>query len=287
MPATIAPQPASFHFIDTDNPVYWDSILELANSNPHMLFIGRNKPPQVDHSQWAGYLSYRSNPQPTAEDIDRLLSDPEGPAMVMLEELHNAESQAFFVAIANRMRTEYPQWEGRWGAFLSFGNYPLLGDGIDALLKANAAISLELYPRQTEYCAAGTNGGQRDIWLARQFNGDATLGRVNWLKARRALHSSSSQITPLFGVGDILLNGTSPALFLDRMFYVWKTRTSHSDLIRPEVGGVGTYKWQPVADTPGRYGVGNTSRDLAFVQSYNHYSVQGASNSLKGPVPCP
>jgi hypothetical protein len=91
----------------------------------------------------------------------------------------------------------------------------------------------------------------------------------------------------VFGVGDVLLDGQSPALFLDRMFYVWVTRTSFPNMIASQNGGPGAYKWQPVEKTPQQYGVGSSSRDLAFSQRYDDYSVQGLATSLKGPVPCP
>jgi len=278
--------PAAFHFIDADEATYWDAIAAIAAQNPALLFVSSNKPDVIPPEQWAAYLSYRHDPPPTAQDINALLVDPvDGPRMVMLEELHNDESEAFFVALANEMRTGYPQWQGRWGVFVGFADYPLLGDGIDAILQANALLSLELYPRQSEYCGGGSNGGERDIWLAEQFAGNAALGRLNWLVARRELYGSTSEITPLFGVGDVLLDGNGPSVFLDRMFYVWVTRTDHAGLLAASRGGPGAYKWTP--PTPLGYGVGNTSRDLAFAESFAHYSELGLTSSRLGPVDCP
>jgi hypothetical protein len=283
-----APAPASFHFAFPSSPNHWDAIASLSMTYPSVAFVAQNKPDFVTPDRWAAYLSYRSDPPPTAADIDALFADPvDGPRYVMLEELHDGESEAFFLAIANDMKTSYPQWAGRWGVFIGFGDYPVWADGIDALLAADAILSLELYPSQSEYCAAGPTGGARDIWLSEQFKGNASIGRLDWLVARRALQNSESFITPLFGVGDVLLDGNSPAVFLDRMFYVWMTRTDHAAMISAENGGPGAYKWQDVAETPLGYGVGNTSRDLAFAESFAHYSVAGLTSSRLGPVPCP
>ncbi len=88
--------------------------------------MGREKPEQITSAQWAGYLSYRSEPQPTAADVDALLSSDDPPRVVMIEELHNQESAAFIAALADALRVDYPQWQGRWGAFIGFGHYALL-----------------------------------------------------------------------------------------------------------------------------------------------------------------
>lgn len=275
----------ALHFVDPDSEPHWDSILALAADNPAIRFVGNHRPPQVQPCQWAAYLSYRSDPQPTAADIDALLGGDEPPSLVMLEELHDATSEAFFVAIATTMREQYPQWAGRWGGFVGFGDYPLLGAGVDALLQADAVLSLELYPRGSEYCAAGPGSDARDGWLAAQFAGNAQTGRMNWLVARREHWGSHSVLSPLFGVGDVLLDVDARAVFLDRMFFVWVTQTDHATLLDAAHGGPGAYKWTP--PTPLGYGVGNTSRDLAFSQSYTHYGVDGRTDARLGEVACP
>jgi hypothetical protein len=280
--------PSSFHFVYPGSPAHSDAILALSQSQPGIVFVSTNKPPGLPPDRWAAYRSYRSNPQPTAADINALLVDPAtAPRFVMLEELHNRASGEYFVRVSNEMRTRYPQWAGRWGAFVGYANYPVLADGLDALLRADAVLSLELYPRQSQYCASAQTAGERDIWLAEQFAGNARIGRIRWLMKRREMHGSRSFVTPLFGVGDVLLDGRKPAVFLDRIFYVWKTRSGFPSMIAAANGGPGAYKWQNVEETALKYGVGNTSRDLAFAQSYQHYSVQGATNSRLGQVPCP
>lgn len=283
-----AATPASFHFTYQSSLNHWDSILGLTQTHPSVVLVGENQPPQVGVDRWSAYLSYRDEPQPTAQDINALLVDPAtAPRFVMLEELHNEESEAFFVALADDMRIHYPQWAGRWGVFVGFGNYPVLADGLDAMLQAHAVIALELYPSKDEYCAAGGNGGERDIWLAEQFTGNASLGRLDWLLERKAMHGSQSFITPVFGVGDVLAGEENAAVFIDRMFYVWMTRTGQPSMISAANGGPGAYKWQDVAKTELGYGVGNTSRDLAWAESFEHYAVQGLASSRLGPVSCP
>ena len=65
------------------------------------------------------------------------------------------------------------------------------------------------------------------------------------------------------------------------MFYVWVTRTDHADLFTLADGypGPGAYKW----DDPS---MSNTSRDLAFEESYEHYVVTGDHTSMDGQVDC-
>jgi hypothetical protein len=271
----------AFHFVTQSSPWHWDSILAAAGaSGSNVVLVSSVQPPQVSAAQWAAYRSYRNEPQPTADDVAALLDA--GAAYVMLEELRDDDSARFFVALANDLRARFPQHAGRWGAFVAFGHYARWTAAIDALLDADAVLSLELYPRASEYCASGATGGARDAWLARTLDGDASVARVKWLVARRANRGSASVITPLLGVGDVLLDVAPPAKFLDRVFYVWATRMAHPELL----AGAGAYKWQRVAETPLGYGVSNTSRDLAFTKSVEHYVTSGARTSRLGPVPC-
>ena len=85
----------------------------------------------------------------------------------------------------------------------------------------------------------------------------------------------------------MLAGDTNAAVFIDRMFYVWMTRTGQPSMISAGNGGPGAYKWQDVAKTDLGYGVGNTSRDLAWAESFDHYAVQGLASSRLGPVSCP
>lgn len=113
---------------------------------------------------------------------------------------------------------------------VSFANLnPANMAAIDALLDAGAIISCEFYYRQIEdYCQRGTTAGARDIWLGDKFHGErgATgFPRFDWLAKRKVARNSGSPLTVVFGVTDQppidYLNGPSPAVFLDRLFYVW------------------------------------------------------------------
>jgi hypothetical protein len=59
-----------------------------------------------------------------------------------------------------------------------------------------------------------------------------------------------------------------------------RTRPDMVDLVRPENGGIGAWKWDAEQ-------VSNTSRDLAFAESFQHYLVEARRDSLRGPVDCP
>ncbi len=285
--ASAAAGPGGFHFVFQSSLPYWDAILDLSQTTENVLFVAGTKPAQVAHDRWVAYLSYRSNPRPTAADVNALLSAPEAPRFVMFEELHDSTSQAFFVALANELRTQYPQWAGRWGVFVGYGNYRAWQPALDALLRANAIIALELYPEKPAYCASSPTVAGRDLWLANQFKGTAAVGRLDFLLARRAALGSASFISPLLGVGDVLLGDTHAAIFLDRIFYVWATRTGYRRMILATHGGPGAYKWQTVTETPLRYGITSTARDDQFVASFAHYSAAGLTRSRLGPVNCP
>jgi hypothetical protein len=84
----------------------------------------------------------------------------------------------------------------------------------------------------------------------------------------------------LFGVHDMYMDGEAPAVFLDRMFYVWVTRSGYPSVLDLAVGGgPGAWKWdQPY--------MSNTSRDLAFAESFDHYAVRGDRTSRLGQVQC-
>lgn len=83
----------------------------------------------------------------------------------------------------------------------------------------------------------------------------------------------------MFGVTDTYMDGTVPSIFLDRMFYVWVTRSGYRSFLLSPAGGAGAYKWEAAA-------VGNTSRDLAFKESFQHYCIDGLTSSRLGQVDC-
>jgi hypothetical protein len=183
------------------------------------------------------------------------------------------------------------------------------GGAITDLLKANARLLPEFYPYLWKnadlmcdcqiynyWRSSSTSDGARDAWLGQFFSGAApdvnvppdirpATNRLNWLMARRATLGSASIVQPVFGAIDKFLKcGTTSndtaMRFLDRMFYVYKTRTSYPSLIHDDNdGGVGSWKWED-ATSP-------MSRDEGFADSYVHYSVNHLSSSRTGPVPAP
>ena len=276
----------SFHFVYDGYQPYWDSILALGAAHPSVGFVALVRPPEIALDRWVAsqHTSFAPTGAELARQINLLLVDPAtAPLMVMVDEL-NAGTVAYIDELARTMRDRYPQWEGRWGVFSTVftGGQP----AIDGLLLAHAHIASERYFTRDDYCAAGTTGGARDISLATFFDGDSTLARYDWLVARRAAMGSRSPLSVLFGVTDRYMTGASPAVFLDRMFYVWATRTRHPEALDIANGSVGAWKWTP-RFVPGGFGTSNPSRDLAFSDSVNWYGVAGMRTSRLGPVPCP
>lgn len=281
-----APEPAAFHIIDRDDTYSWDAALTLVSTWDGPLICSQNQPSGVDVLDWAQKINatWYATGDELADAVHAALVPTENhPRMVMIDEL-NSNTIDLVDAAALRMATVYPQWRGHWGAFLVNGesvHFANLQPAVDDLLDAGAAISVEFYPAQSTYCASGDNAGERDIWLAGFYGGDSSIARFNWLRERRDDRSSPSDLSVIFGVTDTYMDGTYPAWFLDRMFYAWVTRTEHADLFTRTAGGVGpgAYKWDDPA-------MSNTSRDLAFYESYEHYVVNGDDDSLAGQVEC-
>jgi hypothetical protein len=295
--------PASFQIVHRDFYTRWDALDALGQRAPYVHIASQNQPSTVPHERWTQNITTEYGwdegtvvPFRTAADvasfIHRMLQKGDaGPRYVMIDELRGAadrSTQAIVHDAAVLMRQRYPQWRGRWGAYVVNGmsvGYTGLNDGakpaIDALLDAGAVIAAEMYAIRREYCAAGTTAAQRDAWLGDFFHGSRGAfpqPRFHWLAQRKVARRSTSQLSILFGVTDGYMTGTGPAIFLDRMFYVWRTRSGYPSVLLPNGGGVGAWKWHD--ESP-------TSRDQAFVQSFEHYVAQGRLTSLKGQVPCP
>ncbi len=276
--------PHSFHIIDRADSYAWDAIRGIVDRNDAALICSQNRPDDLPTDRWAQKVNatWYGSGQELAEAIHGALSlGTSSPRMVMVDELNSGTIEIIADA-AEHMRTHYPQWTGFWGVFIVNGtavSYARLNPAIDALFDAQATLAVELYPRQSEYCASGSSAGARDVWLAEFINGSSSLARMNWLMKRRTWKNSNSHISVLFGVTDSYMDGTNPAVFLDRIFYVLLTRSYHDWTISLENGGPGAYKW----DAPA---MGNTSRDAAFVDSWEHYVEAGRQSSHKGQVSC-
>jgi hypothetical protein len=158
---------------------------------------------------------------------------------------------------ARRLRTRRPDLRGLWGAFVGSGPRtaytafnPPDAPAIDELLRADATLTLEFYPRYSAYCASATTVSGRDQWMADFFRGESgkfPQPRLRWLAARRRRLGSASRLTVLFPTTDVspldYLGRNEPADYLDRMFHVWATRSGFRGLMLAENGGIGTYEW--------------------------------------------
>jgi len=283
----------SYHTVHKDDIWAWDSIWALAQAYPDVgpMINSQNKSDLVPNTMWAQRIDpdwYATGTEMADAMHQAFIPFDTAPRVIMIDELKTQPAGTIqkFAECADRMRTVYPQWEGRWGVHVVNGpavDYSGLNPGLDALLKANAVLAVEMYPLQSDYCNNGSTVGQRDQWLADFFRGDQGAfpqHRFHWLMERRAQLGSNSHVSIEFAVTDGYMNGTSPAIFLDRLFYVWRNKSGYGSLIYVGNGGVGAWKW----DEPD---MSNTSRDEAFAESFNHYCVAQNPNSLKGQVPCP
>lgn len=280
--------PSGFHTITAAKLTTWDAILALSSSHAGQLIAAQNQPPGVSANRWAKniHTSHYATPEAMADAMHLTFVKGGGAPLAMLIDEVKTSTEGYIKTVADRMRTVYPQWKGRWGAYLVNGTavaYPNLATGIDALLQADAIIAVELYPYLTDYCSSGTTTAARDKWLGDFFHGSRGAfpqGRFHWLAQRRAAKGSASHLTVVFGVTDKFVGGSGAAKLIDRMFYVWITRSGYPSIISLQGGGPGAWKWD------GPY-VSSTSRDLAFAQSFEHYVVQGKISSRLGPVSCP
>lgn len=270
---------------------YWDSIQEIVVNNAVPLIAAQNRPTTVSNTEWCQNISetWYSTGAEMADAIAGGLGQPAPPAVIMIDELRG-NSIGKVYDCANRMRTVYPQYEARWGAYIVNGYnvaYPNLNPSstpaIDELLRANAILACEFYAKRSDYCVSASSAAGRDQWLEDFFvgsQGSFPQGRFRWLVQRRNnVIGSASRLTAVFGVTDNFMDGSNPAIFLDRMFYVWVARTGYRGTLLADNGGAGSWKWDSQA-------VGTTGRDLAFRDSWNHYCLNGSTSSRLGQVPC-
>lgn len=205
------------------------------------------------------------------------------PKYVMIDELRG-NTKAIFEEFVEAMK-DYPHLRGKWGIYLVNGtnvDYAGFRDIIVSAMGQGAIIAPEYYAYAHHYLDSHpTNVGYRDQWLSDFFTGKGGYGfnnrnRLNYLVNLQKQHGSDSRIVPLFGVADKFLGGAKyPAQFLDRMFYVFKTRTGHSHLLEPH--GPGSWVWDNKR-------VSTSGRDAQFMKSVNWYVRQGRRTSRMGQV---
>ncbi len=290
--ASAAPRPErrSFHVVHLADTYAYDAIVGLVQAGKGPIIASTNRPDSVSSQDWAHKVSpvHFQCGEDLADYIANTLAGPDAPAFVIIDELNGSSKDKVHDA-ARRLAAVYPEWTGRWGAFVVNGEgvaYPNLNTAptraIDALLDAHAVIAPEFYVRQSRYCQAGSNAATRDTWLGDFFRGSrgafANKGRFHWLMERRKSRRSESHVSPTLGVIDNYGNGTQPARFFDRMMYVWMAKSGYRGYVLAG-GGFGAWKW----DQPK---MSNTSRDAAFAASFDHYVVAEATGARLGAVPC-
>lgn len=154
-----------------------------------------------------------------------------------------------------------PGYPNKWGAYISYNStaegqfFPNFATAIDRVYANNGRLLPEFYMGYQQWwnSVPGGTDAQRDIEMnSRFFNGP---GRLSWLVSRKVQvwPNSQSRIHPIFSAGDHVMNastGTAQqresknARFLDRLFYIYVTRSQYRALLlASNDGGVGSYKW--------------------------------------------
>jgi hypothetical protein len=271
----------------------WPALAAVIAANPEARWVS-SEPPPVGAERWALRLGVDdfANGELLGERIAELLSGTgrgPTPATVIVDELRGGRNTTLerVAACAQWLRREHPALDGgRWAVYLAHQDvepFNAMLPAIDPLLAAGATIAVEMYATERAYCAAARGDPERgDAWLADFFlggRGASPRPGFAWLAERRRELGSRSRLTAVFGVTDDYLDGHDPFTFLDRMFFVWMTRTGYPGIIGAANGGAGSYKWQ-------RDHLDSATRDQRFAESWDHYCRQGLHASLAGRVAC-
>jgi len=284
-----------FHIVVRRTPGTWDALLGLVERHELPLITSENRPDDVAPQDWCKYILARrhATARDVADDVIDALTGDDRAAMAMIDELAGGQDLVPKIADAARfLRARRPDLRGLWGAFVAGGPRtaytsfnPPSAPAIDELLRADATLGLELYPKYADYCASGTTVSRRDQWMADFFQGESGAfpqSRLRWLAGRRQELGSRSRLTVLLPTTDVrpvdYLGSTEPEVFLDRMFYILASRSAFRALMLSENGGIGTYKWDEK--------VRNPDRDTLFVEAWNHYCRDGATTTLRGRPGC-
>lgn len=268
-----------FHIIHRAHPQLWDALAALVREVGSGYICSTFRPDDFPAERWCEKLSALSiKPAPAdamaagetlAQSIHTALSERRA-GFLMLDEL-NVRSTEAVAACARVMAARHPEHSGRWGAFLVHGTsvaYPNLNrtGAIDALLKAGAHVSVEIYPR----CSMALRQPAPDDWLAAFLRGEAVGGsvfpkRFLWLMDRRRELNSSSTFSLLTGVTNSYLDVPEQRVsFLERCLRVWSGQPGLGELFRRDRGGFGSYKWD---NNPGGVDrVTDPELDTAFVE---------------------
>ena len=210
-----------------------------------------------------------------------------GRPRVMIDELsHTNAANRTKIKDCADILLHNPAVRRRWGVFViragSVNVLQQMQPALDSVFRGSGNVAYEAYVQYSVYCNQGSNTGQRDIWLGNYFK-----DRCDYLLERRDAVSlpglGKSFVSMVFGVTDKpsgptldLMNCNNAAFYLDRMFYVFRTRSGWSQLMHPTTGGAGSYKWD--FDN-----LSTSVRDSHFRNSWNHYCRDQKNTYRWGP----
>ncbi len=274
-----------FHIIHGGYPRLWDELHALVREHPGTYLCSTNRPDGVAPEHWCEKLSplHSLNADGTlsgdrlADAVQRALEA--GRARVMVDEL-NLRSRAAVAVCAARLRERFPAGAGRWGAFIvhgpavSYVNLNREGNALDELLRADAILASEMYPRQSLLAAQEAP----DNWLAAFYAGGSAgvhtfPPRLAWLWERRRELRSASRCTVVLGVTDFYMDRPHEGPeFLERVLRIWAARPEVGAFLLAANGGVGSYKWDG-SPTPHR--MSDPARAAAFVRAWRRVGIPG------------
>jgi len=296
-PATLPASAAgpAFHYFDEAAPKKWDEIQKLAAAHPRVQFASNKPLTTLPLTSWTGQLGVRGK---SLEQVKAGLAAlvAAKPAYVMMDELAGESADVLGNLLADpELDTLLTGYAGRWGAFVAPNAnlaHDKLAPVVSALLGKGAIIAYEWYPEESDYCMGGKNDAERDAWLRKSLQGDASSKRLDWLLKRRSLLGSTSPLSVILAVGDRTLSDATLAakparVMLDRMLYV--LGQTYPELVKN--GGPGGYKWSDASDPLGSAGDWNLGwddgRDRVFALSVQQYSNPSTRNEPRlGSVPC-
>lgn len=281
-----------FNTADVATADDWPALAALIRANPGTRWVSTTPPP-VGPERWALRLGVEdfADGESLGERIADVLAGAGAgprPATVIVDELRGGANSTLerVARCATWLHRERPALDGgSWAVYLAHQDvaaFDTLLPALDPILAAGATIAVEMYATETAYCGAGRDDDAGDGWLADFFlggRGSSPGAGFAWLAERRGLLGSRSRLTAVFGVTDTYLDGRDPFVFLDRMFYVWMTRTGFPAVLAAANGGAGSYKWQ-------RDHLDATTRDQRFAAAWEHYCGRGQTFSHAGSVAC-
>src|SRR5262245_50013077 len=163
-----------FNIVIKDDKEYYQAVrsLVMSSQGPHgPLITSQNHPEDLPFGKWAKNIGIKTVKTSTARVnlVRRALEAPENqrPRVVMIDELstsHTPTPQSDPIKtvpmirdFAKTMSQESPEHRGRWGCYIANGgrvDYSKFAPAIVELLRADAHIAVELYPRFEDYCGS-------------------------------------------------------------------------------------------------------------------------------------